>query len=300
MVVDFLWSRRAGALRLAIAALAGLAAVCAARAQQPGAPVRERFMESIDPETGARKLRSFRNQRLEGDYFFRFVFEHLPRRARKSEYRGHMWGTWNERGPLSRIRLWTGESAQGEDGAPEEWILQGGASPEAWHREGRDGGFRKIRGDALFAPVFEGVLHTPFDLLMPFTHWTQYEYEGPARVRSRIVQEFLMQAPEGGRAEAAGVSAVRIALDDAYDALLRAEVLGDDGSVVSRFAVESFKKVGGRYIVKEITLEDTASGDRTRFSVRAAAVGLDLDPALFDAEAPAAAEAPSNDVIESL
>ena len=284
----------------ALFALTGMTVPCAAHAQQPENPLRDRFMEDIDPEEGERKLRAFRNQRLDGDYFFRFELEHLPRRARKSEYRGRMWGSWDESGPLTRIRVWPGAEQTGDDRAPESWILRGGASLEAWHRQAKDGEFRKLEGDALFEPVFEGVLHTPFDLLMPFTHWEDSTYEGPARVRSRIVQEFRMRAPEGGRAEAAGIHAVRIGLDDAYDALLRAEVLDAEGNVVSRFAVESFKKVGGRYIVKQITLEDAESGDRTRFSVQAAAVGLDLPRALFDAASPADAEPPPDDVIESL
>jgi hypothetical protein len=54
--------------------------------------------------------------------------------------------------------------------------------------------------------------------------------------------------------------------------------------VATRFEVESFKKVQGQYIVKRITLGETSSGERTRFRVLAAAVGLQLPAAVFDPE----------------
>ena len=71
-------------------------------------------------------------------------------------------------------------------------------------------------------------------------------------------------------------------MDDTYNALWRVEVVHDDESVHSRFAVESFKKVQEQYIVKRITLTDYPGKDRTTFDVVDASVGLKLDEALFD------------------
>jgi hypothetical protein len=69
-----------------------------------------------------------------------------------------------------------------------------------------------------------------------------------------------------------------VGLDNEYDTLLFVEVSGEDSEPKSKFSVEGWKKVDGRYIVKTITLEDLSSSDRTRFIVDEADVGLSLDP----------------------
>ena len=240
-------------------------------------------MECIDQKEGAQRLASFRQQRLNGDYVFEFQLEHKPRRARTTRKAGVMWGTWNAQGALTRIRIFTDSDA--ED-APRsnaiDWIVQSGPAPQAWIREHEQMEFRPVKGKALFEPLLEGLNYSVFDLQMPFIHWNEFEYEGPELVgATRVAQSFLMFAPEESPSRAHGIAAVRIGLDDTYNALLRIEVLGDDGEEHSRFQVESFKKVGGEYIVKKITLTDYPSKDRTTFNVTDASVGLELDPDLF-------------------
>jgi len=241
-------------------------------------------MEKIDLEEGAKRMASFRAQRLEGDFCFKFQLEQKPRRGKTVRYDGVMYGSWNERGPVSRFQLFPeqiGKEAPIGLSAI-EMIVQNGVAPEVWVRRHASERFTLIADEALFEPIFEGVLYTPFDLQMPFIFWEDYVYEGPSRVLSRIGQRFLMQPPEGSLAAQNGVTAVRIALDDAYYALLQVEVLGADGHERSRFTVESLKKVQGQYIVKEIKLKNLFSKDATSFNVKAASVGLIFDAAVFD------------------
>jgi hypothetical protein len=269
-------------------AAAGLFYVCfpnPIQAQRSGLNgERSRVMDSIDAEEGAQRIASFRAQRLEGDFCFKFQLEHKPRRGRTVRYDGIMYGSWNERGPVSRFKLFPEQI--GTDGAsvlsPIELIVQNGIDPEVWIRRESSEPFRLIDDDGLFQPIFDGVLYTPFDLQMPFVYWNDYVYEGPSRVLSRIGQCFLMQPPEGSLAEQSDMSAVRIALDDVYYALLQVEVLGPEGAPLSRFTVTSLKKVQGQYIVKEIELKDMRNKDATDFKVNAASVGLILDPTVFD------------------
>ena len=79
----------------------------------------------------------------------------------------------------------------------------------------------------------------------------------------------------------AGLDSVRIGIDDTYNALLRIEVLAENAAPRTQFTIESFKKVQSQWIVKRIVLKDLASGDRTRFKVRAASVGLILSEQVF-------------------
>ena len=258
---------------------------------------RPRMMEKIDVEEGARRLADFRGQRLSGDFCFRFELTHLPRRGKSVVYTGTMWGSWNAMGPVSRFELYP--DAQGEASLRTdviECIIQNGATPQAWIRSSRDAPFKLIEGAALFEPLLPGIAYSPFDLQMPFVYWEDFEYEGPGRVQSRIAQRFRMLPPEDSVSASRGVAAVRIALDDTYHALLRVEVLGAEDVMLSRFTMESFKKVQGQYIVKQVTIKDFETKDRTRFSVKAASVGLLFDSALFDADE----NAPLPDISEAL
>lgn len=241
-----------------------------------------RFMERIDAEEGAKRLSAFRQQRLDGDFCFAFELAHKPRRGRTVRYDGMMWGSWNEEGPITRFRVKPNDSSD-VNAEPVELIVQNGAKPRAWIRRSANDEFTRIEGEALFEPILPGLLYSPFDLQMPFVYWEEFIYEGPVLIgASRVAQQFLMQPPVGSASAERGVSGVRVGLDDTYDALWRIEVIGGSGEAISRFAVESFKKVSGQYIVKRITLKNYASKDRATFEVKAAEVGISLNRNFFN------------------
>lgn len=279
----FIFSKRSVCRFGAIAGLFFCFVLSPLAAQRPSSERAKPGMERIDQEEGAKRLASFRQQRLNGDYVFEFQLEHKPRRARTTRYDGIMWGTWNDQGALTRIRLFSeSDSSEGAAVKTTDWIVQNGSEPKAWVREGEEAEFKLVEGDAVFDPLLEGLSYSVFDLQMPFIYWDEFKYEGPELVgATRVAQKFLMIAPEDSPSSRKGIDAVRIGLDDTYNALLRIEVLGRDGEERSRFQVESFKKVGEQYIVKKITLTEYPSKDRTTFNVTDASVGLKLDPVLF-------------------
>ncbi len=244
---------------------------------------RSRFMERIDPEEGAKRLAAFRAQRLQGDYCFGFSLEHKPRRAPTVRYDGMMWGSWNEDGPVTRFRVFPNKKSDGSDNSePVELIIQNGPNQKAWIRRSAGGKFKLLKGGALFEPILPGLLYSAFDLQMPFVYWEDFTYEGPTLIgTSRVAQQFLMHPPEGSASAGRGIAGVRVGLDDTYDALWRVEVVDEDGENVSRFSVESFKKVQEQYIVKTITLKDYVTKDRTTFEVNTASLRLSLNRDLF-------------------
>ena len=244
-----------------------------------------RFMERIDTKEGAKRLAAFRRQRLEGDFCFEFELAHKPRQGRTIDYAGIMWGSWNESGPITRLRVYPVRSEDNEsvDSTQEvELIIQNGVTPQAWIRRNDGSDFELIEGEALFEPIMPGLLYSPFDLQMPFVYWKDFIYEGPTLVGvSRVAQQFLMQPPVLSASAQHGISGVRVGLDDTYNALWRIEVVNAESEVTSRFSVESFKKVQGQYIAKRMTLTDYTSRDRTTFEVKAAALGISLNHNLF-------------------
>ena len=255
-------------------------------------PSREKKVDPykvIDPVEGAKRIAAFRSLRLDGDFCFQFQLEHKPRRGDRVRYQGVMYGSWNERGPVSRLQLFSEQIKKGvkEQQSPIEMIVQNGVAPEVWVRRQSEDTFNLIEGEALFEPVFDGVLFTPFDLQMPFIFWKDYEYEGPTRVRSRIGQRFFMQSPEDSLARENGITAVRILLDDTYYALLKAAVFRGGAEPHSTFEASVLRKVQDQWIVREVSLKDLQTRDVTDFNVKAASVGLVFDAAVFDPKADA-------------
>lgn len=272
-------------------AAAGLCYVCLSSvcfAQRTTSPRHNPVVvEAIDAEEGAQRIMAFRALRLDGDFCFKFQLEHKPRRGKTVRYQGVMYGSWNERGPVSRLQLFP-EQIKKETQGPQssiEMIVQNGVAPEVWVRRQSEDTFTLIQEEALFEPVFDGVLFTPFDLQMPFVFWQDYSYEGPTRLRTRDAQCFLMQSPEDSLARQNGISGVRIVLDDTYYALLKADVFRGGSEPVSTFEASVLRKVQDQWIVREVSLKDLQSKDVTTFNVKAARVGLLLDVAVFDPQA---------------
>ncbi|MGB0744655.1 MAG: hypothetical protein ACPGSB_09020 [Opitutales bacterium] len=252
-------------------------------AQRPGGKEARHGMERIDSEEGARRLGEFRQQRLDGDYVFEFQLQHKPHRSSKTiRYDGIMWGTWNERGALTRFKILPDDENADSSNPLLDLIVQNGSEPSAWIRNMSSGLFELAEGDELFKPLLPGLVYSIYDLQMPFIYWDDFLYEGPSLVgASRVAQNFLMIPPEGSASAERGIKGVRIGLDDTYNALWRVVVIGEDEKELSRFAVESFKKVQEQYIVKRITITDVESKDRTTFNVADSSVGLRLDDDVF-------------------
>ena len=72
-----------------------------------------------------------------------------------------------------------------------------------------------------------------------------------------------------------------LALDDAYQAPLRVQTLSSSQILVRTLILRSFKKIGDRWIVKEVDCRDNKSGSVTRMSITSAALGIDFDPSFF-------------------
>lgn len=246
-------------------------------AQPKGRP-RPQFIdpEQLDPGEGARVLEQFRTARLAGDYAFQFDLRHMPRNAASTTYQGTMWGTWLPDGrAVTRVRL--------DTPAGPLRLLQVGGQPGEFYRQVDDQPVSELTGEAKFQPLVGEMTYTPFELQMPFLFWMDYTYEGTEKVRGRPAHYFLLYPPDDFQLTEVG--AVRVIIDADFNALLRAEILDPEGKPLKTFRINSFKKADDQWIVKEIDLLDERTRDKTRFTVRAAHVGMNLPTDFFTQEA---------------
>ena len=99
---------------------------------QPRTPIPTGKGVPLSPQEAATRLHQFRHQPLTGDFTFQFELEHMPRRGESRVFKGLLWGTWNQFGPLMRARFSATEGVQ--VGKSIEMILQNGTQPSIWQR----------------------------------------------------------------------------------------------------------------------------------------------------------------------
>ncbi len=217
------------------------------------------------------RLDTFRRQRLDGDFSLKFQLVHRPRRGYERTFNGILWGTWTERGPVTRFTLWP------ED-APESRIrmlVQNGERPGIWVL-GPDGKARALPPEDWQKPLHPELLYSPFDLLMPFIYWKEFSYEGSGKIKTRPVHFYRMRAPAGSPA-----TDVQIALDAEFNALIQVEVLQPDGQPAREMRVISFKKIQNQWMLRTVDLADARTRDLDRFNVLAGAIGVKMEVGLF-------------------
>ena len=219
-------------------------------------------------------LERFRSAGISGDYYLEFELQALPRRGEARTYRGRLWGSRNAQGAITRIQLID------TSGQNVRWLLQNGATPGVWCY--RDGQVASLPEKLVLAPLIEGIELSAFDLLMPYLYWPDFQLTRIERVRGRPAYAFIFRPPVTFSQIHPEVSLVRAFLDTQFNALMQAERLGDNGQVLTTFALGELKKIGDQWMLKSVDLRNESSRDKTRFLVTAVALNLEFTPALFE------------------
>lgn len=227
-----------------------------------------------DQKEGAEILKEMRAAGPAGDYYLEFELRMLPRRGAAWSIPAGLWGGRNREGPISRIALRLPEGEQ-------RVLVQGGATPAAWRwRGGADSSAIEVDDSALFAPL-AGTGMSVFDLQMPYLYWTDFVFEGKTRLSDRPVNTFLMYPPASLAKHRPDLYGVRVYLNPQYNAMVRAEQIGEGGKVLKTFDLGGVIKIGEHWIPRSFDLRDEQTRDKTRFLVTAAALELDFSGAVF-------------------
>jgi hypothetical protein len=226
-----------------------------------------------DPKEAAAILEQFRNSGIPGEYFLDFELQALPRRGPERTFQGRLWGGRNAQGAISRIELTDGANQK------HRLLVQNGPRAAVWKFV--DGKAAALGVADWFQPLIPGVEITAFDVLMPFLYWPDATLEKIARTRGRPSNAFLFRAPPELQPQGGGLVAARAYLDTQFNALLQTELIGRSSRVVKTFSLLSFKHVDRQPLPKSADYRNELTRDKTRFLVRAAAINLQLPPAVF-------------------
>lgn len=227
-------------------------------------------------EEAAAALGQFRRALWQEPTYGEFELRQMPRRGDERIYRGRFWGSRNAGGPVTRFEV-DGPAA----GASRHLLIQGGPEYQLWTADGPGPGRPDL--GSVTAPLVPGVEITAFDLLpMPYLYWLDSELVGVQRMRGRQAYVYLMTPPADFQAGGAAVKAVKAYLDAQYNALEQSEVIGADGGVAKTLSLLELRKVGQRWIPKDMDVRTEATRNKTRLGLTAVAIGVELDPAVFD------------------
>ena len=263
---------------------------------QPKGNYSRRFSQPpVDQEKGKEVLATFRGQRLHGDFVFLFEMTSLPRRrgaGEKISYRGRLWGRWQEGRLLSRFLIrqqipagYEKMASAIDTDAYTAFLMRSGDNTRIWKYASPGAEWiSELQGAEIFEPLLPGLELSAFDLQMAFIFWPEYRYEGVSAAH-RTVHRFLMQPPADLQGKPANLKQVRFFIESRFRALTKVEMLNAQNEPFKTLRVRKFKKVDGRYIVKEVDFFDERTRRKTRFSVVNAVFNPKLPTDFFTPEA---------------
>lgn len=238
---------------------------------QPGfRPTPNYVATKPDQEEGAKILREFQKTGIDGTYWLDFELQVMPHKGSETTVAGQIIGTRNDQGTLTRLSVGT-----------QRWLIQRGPQPAAWTVVGESPLSQPLTA-AQTLDTIAGTDLTIFDLQMPFFYWTDFVYEGLARIRGRPAHSFVLYPPKDLATARPELTGVRVYLDTQFQALVQAELLGPKGAVEKIISILDLKKVGERWIPKSIDFRNNLTRGKTRFNVNAAALELTLPDEVFD------------------
>ena len=251
---------------------------------QPTFPARG-FAPILNEFQSNKRVESFRksffpplkNQVFHQGYLFRFQFAHYPNTGRSVIYHGLLSGPYPD-APILRVDLQA--NPQDSHNQASFLLFRDHNLSQAWKWEKENSVIESLSPADWLLPWMAQINHTPFDILMPFVHWS-FKYDKSGRVCGRPAHIFEFLPPQENHFFGHSLKSVRLAIDDVYDAPLRIEHM--DGGILPKctFSLQSFKKIDARWMVKTIDAKDRDSKSRTRYELMAVAHGLDLDPSVF-------------------
>lgn len=228
-----------------------------------------------DQAEGARLLAEFRSLGIAGDYALEFDLRVMPRRGPERTVSGRMWGAREDGYDVTLVRFDGGSQ-------PRALLFRKGPGGGVWTHDGASQDAHKLGEAEFFAPI-AGTDLSAFDLTMPFLAWFDVVYEGVTNLRGRPAQQFIAYPPEAVAAAHPELTGVRFHLDAQFNALVQAELIGENGAVLKTITVLELKRTRDQWVVKTIDVRNDTSRDKTRFRVTAVALGISNARAIFQA-----------------
>lgn len=250
---------------------------CHAQSRVPAAPT----LDQLTAEQAQAFLAGFRQSHLNGDLCLRFEIVHKPRQGDSlAPIQGTLWIA--SRGDAQLLR---GEIKDAHGKAALAFLtVKSGTTSRVWaSRSGASA--HEVDGKEPLLPLADGLLISPFDLQLPFTHWPATAYLGTEKRRRPVHVFDALNQPGHQPAK------VNYAIDHAYGVLIQASCFDGAGKKTRVLSVEEFSKVDEQWMLAACSVRDEVTRDADLLRITEAALGErfpaeTFEPATLAAPAP--------------
>ncbi|MCX6920701.1 MAG: hypothetical protein NTX20_05200 [Verrucomicrobia bacterium] len=234
--------------------------------------VEEGFAQ-LSATEAAKTLSDFRRSGLSSDVCFKFEIVHKPRKGDSAPaVRGILWAAHTAEGSKVRVEM------RKENGSLDQAFIaiKSPTNSALWQAPAGQAAQLVPMGSST-APLATGLLLTPFDLHLPFTHWSDTQYTKTDHARGRPVHFFVAKNPAPSEP-----SSVVFGLDRSYGVLVQAVSLNGQNKITRTLQVEEFAKTDHQWILGACSVRDESTRDVDLLKITEAAVHLALPATLFD------------------
>jgi len=239
-----------------------------AQSRVPSAP----GLDQLTPEQGLAFLAGFRHSRLNGNLCLRFEVVHKPRKGESfAAIRGTLWAASHGTDQLLRGEI---KDAQGKPALAFITVKSANGSRVWVSRRGAPA--QELDDKAPLIPLADGLILTPFDLQLPFTHWPATAYLTTEK-RRRPVHTFDALNQIGHEP-----AKVNYAIDHVYGVLIQATCFDANGKKTRTLQVEEFSKVDEQWMLATCSLLDETTRDADLLRITEAALGENFAPQTFE------------------
>ncbi len=241
---------------------------CCAQSRVPAAPA----LDQLTPEQGQAFLAGFRNSRLNSALCLHFEIIHKPRKGESlPAVKGTLWAA-----SYGSDQLLRGEIKDTQDKSTFAFItIKSGKESRVWiSRHGAPA--QELSAKAPLIPLAEGLLLTPFDLQLPFTHWPATAYLSTEKRRRPVHVFDALNQPGHEPAK------VNYAIDHVYGVLIQATCFDANGKKTRTLQVEEFSKVDEQWMLAACSLLDEKTRDADLLRITEVALGERFAPAIFE------------------
>ncbi len=217
----------------------------------------------LSQQESAERWLEFTSSKLATDFCMDFTIRHIPRRGAETLYKGTIWGT--EINGVSTMRLRLSKDGNEEFG---DYILKSSKNFDSITKF-ENGEAIKLDYSAYHKPLLDGLIYTPFDLLMQYRYWKNVEYKGADRI-GQAVHYFDISAPKEFAEKFPQINVVRIALSREFNHPVQTEFFDSQKNLVKTSTLSSVKKVGDFWIARQIDLRNDITRDKDRLTFIAA------------------------------
>ena len=229
-------------------------------------------MEQLTPEQGQAFLAGFRHSRLSSDLCLRFEIVHKPRKGESlPAVQGTLWASSQGDAQLLRGEI---KDAQGKP-ALAFITMKSAQRSRVWvSRQGAPA--QELAEKAPLIPLADGLILSPFDLHLPFTHWPATAYLSSEK-RRRPVHVFDALNQIGHEP-----AKVNFAIDHAYGVLIQATCFDAQGKKTRTTQVEEFSKVEDQWMLAACSVLDETTRDADLLRITEAALGGNFTAKTFE------------------